>query len=84
MKLIKKRTSATAVYVGLAVLVTIWASNFSDLMLLEDLGLEDSAASVALYKISPGERLLFTFAILTAAGGLIGLVANLWSSRGKP
>ena len=72
-----------AVSVGLAVLVTIWASNFSDFMLLEDLGLEDSTAAVALHKISPGERLLFTFGILTAAVGLIGLVANFWSSSRK-
>lgn len=72
-----------AVYVGIAVLVTIWASNFSDFMLLEDLGLQDSTAAVALYKSSPGERLLFTFGILSAAGGLIGLVANLWSARSK-
>jgi hypothetical protein len=75
--------SSRAVYVGLAVIVTIWASNFSDFMLLEDLGLEDSEAAVALYKISPGERLLFTVGILTAAVGLIGLVVNLWIARSK-
>jgi ethanolamine utilization microcompartment shell protein EutS len=75
--------SSRAVYVGLAVLVTIWASNFSDFMLLEDLGLEDSEAAVALYKISPGERLLFTVAVITTAGGFIGFVANFWSSRRK-
>jgi len=75
--------SLKAVYVGLAVLVTIWASNFSDFMLLEDLGLEDSEAAVALYKISPGERLLFTVAVITTAGGFIGFVANLWIARSK-
>lgn len=73
----------TAVYVGLAVLVTIWASNFSDFMLLEDLGFEDSAAAAALNKISPGERLLFTVAIVTVAGGFIGLVANVWKASNK-
>lgn len=75
--------SLTAVYVGLAVVVTIGASNFSDFMLLEDLGFEDSAAAVALNKISPGERLLFSVAIITVAGGFIGLVASFWSARRK-
>ncbi|MBU6144853.1 MAG: hypothetical protein KGQ56_05205 [Acidobacteria bacterium] len=50
-------------------------------MLLEDLGLEDSVAAGALKKISPGERLLFSVAIITIAGGLIGLVANFWNAR---
>jgi hypothetical protein len=78
-----RKSSWTAVYVGLSVLVTIWASNFSDYMLLEDLGLEDSAAAVALNKISPGERLIFIFALVTAAAGFVGLILNLWSERRK-
>jgi hypothetical protein len=78
-----RQWSLTAVYVGLAVLVTIWASNFSDFMLLEDLGFEDSAAAAALNKISPGERLLLTIAIITVVGGFIGLVANLWKASNK-
>lgn len=77
----------TASYIGVAIGATLWGSNFSDYMLLEDLGLEASEAGVALLKVSLGERfLLFISALLTLGGVgvvVLSLVLRRWNSDGS-
>lgn len=71
----------TALYIGVAIGVTLWGSNFSDYMLLEDLGLETSAAGAALQKVSLGERFLLNMSALLTLGGLGSLVLSLFLRR---
>lgn len=71
----------TAIYVGVAIGITLWMSNFSDYMLLEDLSLETSEAGSALRKVSPGERLLLNMSGLLTLGGLAALVLSLLIRR---
>lgn len=61
---------------GVAIGATLWMSNFSDYMLLEDLGLETSEAGLALRKVSPGERFLLNMSGLLTLGGVVALVLN--------
>ncbi len=59
-------------------------SSFSDYMLMEDLGLENSEAGAALLKLSLGERfLLYMSALLTLVGAGGFLVALLVGRNAK-
>ncbi len=73
--------SLTAIYIGIAMAVTLWASNFSDFMLLEDLGLEDSEAASALRKVSPGERVFLNMSAVITMAGFVGLLVALFLRR---
>ena len=55
---------------GSVMLYTLWASNFTDYMYLEDLALENSPAAEALGQVSPGERILFYGALAQILLGL--------------
>ena len=50
-------------------------------MLLEDLGLDASAAGVALQKVSLGERFLLNMSALLTLGGLGGFLLALFLER---
>jgi len=67
--------------VGVVVAWTIWASNFSDFMYLEDLGLEESEAANALRKVNPIERVMLDLSLILIAAGLIALVIYAVRSR---
>ncbi len=68
--------------VGSIALYTIWASNISDYMHLEDLSLEYSPAADALASVSPGERLLLNGALaLVIVGLILVLVAGVRKLR---
>lgn len=71
----------TAIYIGVTIGATLWGSNFSDYMLLEDLGLDASAAGVALQKVSLGERFLLNMSALLTLGGLGGFLLALFLER---
>ena len=73
----------TTTYVGVAIGVTLWMSNLSDYMLLEDLGLEETEAASELWKVSPGERLLLNMSILLGVVGLGSYVLAIILS-GRP
>jgi hypothetical protein len=55
---------------GSVMLYTLWASNFTDYMYLEDLALENSPAAEALGQVSPGERILLYGALAQILLGL--------------
>lgn len=80
MKLLRE-ISLTSIYIGAAIAYTLWASNFSDFMLLEDLGLESSEAGEALTKVSPGERVVFNMSALLTISGIVGFLIALFQRR---
>lgn len=71
----------TALYVGVAIGWTLWASDFSEYMYLEDLGLETSEAGIAALRTNPGERLLLNISLLLSLGGLVLLLLSLLIRR---
>ena len=79
MRLVKE-LATLALVVGLTVGYTLWASNFADYMHLEDLGLEESEASVALRLVSPGERILLGASLTLMVIGLVAwlIVGLIW------
>ena len=65
---------------GAATLFTLWASNFSDYMAIEDLGLDlslEPEAFAELTSLSGGERYLAAWAIGSLALGLLVLMLSL-------
>lgn len=67
--------------VGVVVAWTIWASNFSDFMYLEDLGLDESEAAIALGKVNPIEKVMLDLSLVLIALGLVSLVIFAVRSR---
>lgn len=67
--------------VGVVVAWTIWASNFSDFMYLEDLGLDESEAAIALGKVNPTEKVMLDLSLVLIALGLVSLVIFAVRSR---
>jgi hypothetical protein len=73
-----RQVSVVAIFTGVAIAFTVWSSNFSDFMLLEDLGLEDSEVASALRKVSPGERLILNSGLFLAIiGSVLLLLASI-------
>lgn len=66
---------------GVVVAWTIWASNFSDFMYLEDLGLDESEAAIALGKVNPVEKVMLDLSLVLIALGLVSLVIFAVRSR---
>jgi hypothetical protein len=67
--------SVTAVLIGVALVFATWAGNFSDFMLLEDLGLDESEAAKALRVVSPGERIVLNGGLVLVIFGALGISA---------
>lgn len=80
-KSVLREFGLATLYVGVAIGVTLWLSNFSDYMLLEDLGLETSEAGAALRKVSLGERFLLNISALLSLGGVVVLLLSLLIRR---
>ncbi len=78
-----KQLAIWSLVVGLTLGYGIWASSFADYMYLEDLGLEDSPAGVALRKASPAEQIYLGGSLSLVVIGLISWVifGILWFRR---
>lgn len=70
-----RNVSLIAVLIGVTLLFAIWAGNFSDYMLLEDLGLDESEAAKALRDVSPGERIVLNGGLVFSIFGTLGILA---------
>jgi hypothetical protein len=80
-----KQLATLSLIVGLTIAYVLWASNFADYMYLEDLGLEDSDAAVALRSSTQVERtLLGTSLTLIVAGFVAWLVIGILWLRNRP
>lgn len=74
-----------ALVAGLALGYGIWGSNIADYMYLEDLGLEESPAAIALRSASPAERIfLGASATLIVIGVVTWLVISLIWLKNRP
>lgn len=80
-----RNVSLIALLIGVTLIFATWAGNFSDYMLLEDLGLDESEAAKALRVVSPGERLVLNggvvLSIFGALGLLVGVIRGLFGRR---
>lgn len=75
------RFGSISFVLGVVVAWTIWASNFSDFMYLEDLGLDESEAAIALGKANPIEKVMLDLSLVLIALGLVSLVIFAVRSR---
>jgi hypothetical protein len=70
-----RRVSLIALLVAVTLIFATWAGNFSDYMLLEDLGLDESEAAKALRVVSPGERIVLNGGLVFSIFGTLGILA---------
>jgi len=70
-----RSASLTALLIGVVLIFATWAGNFSDFMLLEDLGLDESEAAKALRVVSPGERIVLNGGLVLSIFGALGISA---------
>lgn len=82
MRLVKE-LATLALVAGLTVGYTLWASNFADYMYLEDLGLEESPAALALRSASPAERILLGASLTFIVVGFVTwlVIGLIWLKK---
>jgi len=75
MRELLRNASLTALLIGVTLVFATWAGQFSDFMLLEDLGLDESEAAKALRVVSPGERIVLNGGLVLSIFGALGISA---------